>query len=351
MDSFFASVEVREDERLKNLPVIIGADPKGGVGRGVVSTCSYEARRYGIHSAMPVQTAYRLCPDAVFLPVNMPLYRQVSKNIMNIIKKYSEKIEQVSIDEAYLDLGHIEDFSAAEEISQEIRNAIFEKENITCSVGISPSKVVSKVASDFKKPNGLTVVRPEEVSSFLNPMPIGKIPGAGKKTQDILKKAGIITIKDLLEYDIQSLISLIGRHAADLKIYASGIDKREVLQRDSQKSIGRERTYQKDTRDREAIIATVGKICDEIREKVASKKIHFRTVTIKIRYSGFITHTKSVTLRRYSADTENLFSLAIKLMNNYLDSKTPVRLVGVSVSNFESPKTIQKKLFDFSDQN
>ncbi|MBN2733641.1 MAG: DNA polymerase IV [Methanomicrobiaceae archaeon] len=348
MDSFFASVEVREDEMLRNLPVIIGADPKGGIGRGVVSTCSYEARKYGIHSAMPVQIAYRLCPGAVFLPVNMPLYKEVSKSVMNIIKKYSDKFEQVSIDEGYLDLTHLSSFEAAEQVAKEIKKDIFDSEKITCSIGLAPSKVVSKIASDFKKPDGLTVVRPGNISSFLNPMPVGKIPGVGKRTQDILKTAGIITVKDLLEYDIQGLISLIGRHAADLKIYASGTDKREVLQRGFQKSIGRERTYQTDTRDREAIIATVEKICDEIKEKIASKKIHFKTITVKIRYAGFITHTKSVTLRHYTEDTEKLFSLAIKLINEYPEDKTPVRLVGVSVSNFESSKTIQKKIFDFT---
>ena len=351
MDSFFASVEMRENPKLKGLPVVIGADPKGGYGRGVVSTCSYEARKYGVHSAMPVSAAYRLCPKAVFLPVNMPLYKETSRNVMNIIRKYSDKSEQVSIDEAYLDLSHLKTFSAAEDMAEEIKNEILLNEKITCSIGISPSKIVSKIASDFKKPAGLTVIRPEEVSSFLNPMHIGKIPGVGKKTQEILIQAKIITIEDLLLYDIQSLISLIGRHAADLKRYASGIDKRCVLERKSQKSIGRERTYLKDTKNRQAIFDTTRIICNEIKETLNSKKIHFRTVTVKIRYTGFITHTRSQTLQHYTTDTDILYNMAVKLISGHLDEKTPVRLIGVSVSNFESSMSIQKKIFDFSDSD
>lgn len=347
MDSFFASVEIRERPDLKGKPVIIGADPKGGNGRGVVSTCSYEARRFGVHSAMPVSIAYRKCPDGIFLPVNMPLYKKTSKNIMDILREYSEKFEQVSVDEGYLDLTHIGSFEEAEKIAEEIKTRVLLSEDITCSVGIGPSKVVSKIASDYQKPNGLTIVRPEEVSSFLNPMPIGKIPGIGKKTQEILSNAHIKTVTDLVDYDIQKLISLVGRHAADMKLLASGIDNRPVLKREEQKSTGRETTFQTDTKDEIRILDTALNICDEIFQIISSKKLRFRTVTVKIRYSGFITHTRSKSLPRHTTDLQTLKDTASSLISENLDTKLPVRLIGVSVSAFDSQETVQMQIYDF----
>ncbi|MDD4126256.1 MAG: DNA polymerase IV [Methanomicrobium sp.] len=351
MDSFFASVEVRENPTLNGLPVIIGADPKDGIGRGVVSTCSYEARKFGVHSAMPVQTAYRLCPEGIFLPVNMPLYRNVSKNVMDILREYSDKFEQVSIDEGYLDLTHLNSFEAAEQVAKEIKADIFDKEKITCSIGLAPSKVVSKIASDFKKPDGLTIVLQDKVSSFLNPMPIGKIPGIGKKTQKILFDAGVATVKDLINFDIQRLISLLGRHAADLKLLASGTDNRCVEERDEQKSTGREITFQNDTKDRQLISDTVSEICNNITGVISSKKRRFKTITLKIRYEGFITHTRSLTLPRHTFDGAILNETALTLLYENLEEAKPVRLIGVSVSGFDSQTSIQMQICDFESGN
>lgn len=347
MDSFFASVEVREDSKLKGLPVIIGADPKKGTGRGVVSTCSYEARKFGVHSAMPVSTAYRLCPKGIFMPVNMPLYKKTSESIMDILREYSDKFEQVSVDEGYLDLSHLKDYSLAEKAAEEIRERIAKTEKLTCSVGIGTSKIVAKIASDFKKPDGLTVIHPEDVSSFLNPMQIGKIPGIGKKTQRILSDAGITTVKDLLNFDTQRLMSIIGRHAPDLKLLASGVDNRSVEEREEQKSTGRETTFQNDTDDRQFISDTVCRICTDIAGTISEKKIRFKTVTIKIRYSGFITHTRSKTLQRHTFDCEILKETALKLLSENLDEAKHIRLIGVFVSGFDSSKSIQTVLPDF----
>ncbi|MBP2133879.1 DNA polymerase IV (DinB-like DNA polymerase) [Methanomicrobium sp. W14] len=347
MDCFYASVEVRENQKLRGLPVIIGADPKGGDGRGVVSTCSYEARDYGVHSAMPISTAYRMCPKGIFLPVNFSLYKKVSESVMEILRKYSDKFEQVSIDEAYLDLSCKGSFSDAEKTAKEIKERIFQKERITCSAGIGPSKVVAKIASDFQKPDGVTVVRPEEVTSFLNPMPIGKIPGIGKKTSKILSGAGISTVRDLLDYDIQKLISLLGRHAADLKEIASGNDTRDVRKRESRKSIGKEKTYSSDTKDKDLILKTAEQICSEVKKAVSSRKIRFRTVTVKIRYAGFITNTRSKTLVRHTFDSSVIDENAKELISKYLDTTKPVRLIGVSVSGFDSPKSIQTTMSEY----
>ncbi len=347
MDSFFASVEIRDNPSLKGLSVIIGADPMKGSGRGVVSTCSYEARRYGIHSAMPVQTAYRLCPDAIFLPVNMLLYKKVSKNVMDILRHYSDKFEQVSIDEGYLDLSFLKDFAAAEAVAKEIKKKILLSEKITCSIGIGHSKVIAKIASDYKKPDGLTVVYPNDAASFLNPMPVGKIPGAGKKTQEILKNAGIRTVEELLSYDIQKLISLLGRHAAGLKMLASGNDNSPVEDRDEQKSSGREITFPDDTKDSLLIESTAEEICSDIIKTISSKKIRFKSVTLKIRYAGFITHTRSRTLARHTDDLKILKSTALSLISENIDRNKPVRLIGISVSAFESQNTTQMQICDF----
>ena len=197
MDSFFASVEVSRRPVLAGKPVVVGADPKAGMGRGVVSTCSYEARTYGIHSAMPISKAYQNCPHAVFLPVNFPLYTAVSRNIMAILHHFGGTIQQVSIDEAFIDLTHLGSFAAAEQIALRIKAAVVREEGITCSVGVGPSRIVAKIASDWKKPDSLTVVRPEKVAGFLSPLPIRKIPGIGEKSGAILNAMGIESIAEL----------------------------------------------------------------------------------------------------------------------------------------------------------
>ena len=338
MDSFFASVEMRENFELRGKPVIIGADPRNGSGRGVVSTCSYEARKYGVHSAMPVSKAYMLCPQGIFLPVNMPLYREVSHNVMEILREYSDKFEQVSIDEAYLDVSHLGSFAAAEILAEEIQRRIKSHERLTCSVGVGKSKVVAKIASDFRKPAGITIVPAEKSEEFLRPLPIGKVPGIGKKSQKVLTDAGIVTVGDLLDFDVQKLISILGRHAADLKEFAAGNDSREVEERDGQKSVGRERTYQEDTKDMTKILETVGFICTEVHRVISSNALLFRTVTVKIRYTGFITKTRSVTLPRSTNDVDLMYETAVALINANLDREKAVRLIGVYVSNFDSLK-------------
>ena len=349
MDSFFASVEMRENFELRGKPVIIGADPRNGSGRGVVSTCSYEARKYGVHSAMPVSKAYMLCPQGIFLPVNMPLYREVSHNVMEILREYSDKFEQVSIDEAYLDVSHLGSFDAAEIVAEEIQRRIKSHERLTCSVGIGKSKVVAKIASDFKKPAGITVVPAEKSEEFLRPLPIGKVPGIGKKGQKVLTDAGIKTVGDLLDCDIQRLISILGRHAPEMKEFAAGNDSREVEERDGQKSVGRERTYQEDTKDMSKILETVGFICGEVHKVVSSNELYFRTVTVKIRYSGFITKTRSFTLPQSTNDTDVMYDTAVALINANIDRERAVRLIGVYVSNFDCRRGHQTKIPDWLD--
>jgi DNA polymerase IV (DinB-like DNA polymerase) len=213
MDSFFASIEVRERPELKGLPVVVGSDPKGGSGRGVVSTCSYEARKYGIHSAMPISQAYKLCPSAAFVPVNMKLYAGVSSNVMEILKGFSEKFQQVSVDEAYLIPGpEIRNFEEAAIYALRIKDEVKRQERITCSVGAGPNKLISKIASGYKKPDGLTLVRPEDVRDFLFPLNVSKIPGIGEKTTESLKVIGITKVEELANCDVQPAIPVLNEN-------------------------------------------------------------------------------------------------------------------------------------------
>lgn len=251
MDAFFASVELRERPELAGLPVVVGADPRKGKGRGVVCTCSYEAREYGIHSAMPVSQAYKLCPDASFLPVNIRLYVQVSDNVMEIMKGYAEKFQQYSIDEAFLvPKPEIQSYEEAAVIAMRIKDEIKRQERITCSVGVAPNKIIAKVASKVQKPDGLTVVRPEEVRDFLFPLNVTKIPGIGEKTTEAFKLMGINKVEELANCDIQRLTERFGKMGLWLKQVANGNDDSEVKDWDTAvKSISRSRTFGEDTDD------------------------------------------------------------------------------------------------------
>ncbi len=292
MDSFYASVEIREHPDLSGQPVVVGADPRGGHGRGVVSTASYEARKFGIHSAMPISQAYRLCPDAIFITPHFDLYDQTSSRIMAILALYSERIEQVSIDEAYIDITPLGSYEKAEEAAIRIKREIMEKEQLTCSVGIGPSKVVAKIASDYKKPDGLTVVRPQEVEAFLFSLPTGRIPGIGKKTARELHEMGIENIGDLAHADIQRLRSRFGRWGVVMQRLAYGEDEREVEHRDTARSISRETTFPEDTGEIGLILAVLDDLVRDVHQSMRDEGYMARTVTVKVRYEDFQTRRR-----------------------------------------------------------
>jgi DNA polymerase IV (archaeal DinB-like DNA polymerase) len=334
MDSFYASVEMRENPELKGKPVVIGADPRQGTGRGVVSTCSYEARAFGIRSAMPISQAFVLCPHAIFLPPHFPRYAKASDEVMAILRSHALPFQQVSIDEAFLDVSARGNYLNATDFAVQIRNDIRTLLGLTCSVGIAPTKVVAKIASDVNKPDGLTVVEPENLVSFLGPMPVRKIPGVGRKSEAELFDMGIRTIKDLTEYDIQVLIARFGRSAIALQSVTSGIDDDMVKERDGVKSVSRETTFSEDTLDEQVIAATIDELARDVCRNLADESLRCRTVTVKVRYQGFVTKTKARTLLHYSDDPNTVCSCAHSLLRDVFDGR-PIRLLGIRLSSFE----------------
>ena len=345
MDSFFASVEVREHPNLreKALCVVMGFDPT--LRRGVVSTCSYEARKSGVHSAMPVGQAHKLCPDCAFLPVNMELYKTASANGMSILRGFSEKFEQVSIDEAYLVPVNISNFDDAVLCAHKIKDEIKQQEEITCSVGIGPNKLVAKIASGFQKPDGLTVVRSENVRDFLFPLPVSVIPYIGKKTTEVLKEMGINKVEELANFKVQALSERFGKMGILMKQRANGIDFEEIEEREGVKSISRHITFDKDVDDPDKIAKSVDKLADSVHENLTKNNYLFKTVTIVVRLNNFSTFTRSKSVQVWTSDVNIIKNIAMELIEEFDDKK--LRLVGVGVTKLRTRDKKQMLIIDF----
>jgi DNA polymerase IV (DinB-like DNA polymerase) len=334
MDSFYASVEMQAHPELRNKPVVIGADPKQGRGRGVVSTCSYEARAFGIRSAMPVSQAFVLCPHAVYLPPDFALYSKISEEVMAILRSCGFRFQQVSIDEAFLDVSPLGSFHEAAGLAEQVQATIMTKLGLSCSIGIGQSKLVAKIASDFKKPGGLTVVEPAGTQDFLAPLVVRKIPGVGKKAELALHELGIRTIGGLAAYDVRKLIAEFGRGAVALHETALGIDGSDVEEHLDVRSISREITFDMDTDDPEFIAMTMDALTEEVYSGLVQEDLRFRTLTIKVRYQGFITRTRARTLSHFTRKKEILQTCAHSLLKEMIEDKK-VRLLGIRLSSFE----------------
>ncbi len=348
MDSFFASVEVREHPEYAGRPVIVGADPKGGLGRGVVSAASYEARSFGVYSGMPISHAYQCCPDAIFTSPHFALYTRASKAVMEILKRFSESIEQVSIDEAFLDLSYTGSYEAAKEKAIEIKWTIRLEEGLSCSIGIAPGRALAKIATDYSKPDGLVIVDPDSAASFLAPLPVEKIPGIGKKSSKILHDLGIFTIGQLAQGNIQQLISLFGRSAVTIQHIARGIDQSGIEIHGYSRSVSREMTYDEDTLDSSLLMVTLDSMAEDLVSTLSSEGLRFRTVTIKIRYQGFMTLTRARTLEKPSGELRIVRNTAHQLFLN-LSPDRPVRLIGLKLSGLQAGNTNQKRIDDYLD--
>ncbi|HXG52073.1 MAG TPA: DNA polymerase IV [candidate division Zixibacteria bacterium] len=349
MDAFYAAVEERYNPALRGLPVVVGADPKGGRGRGVVTTANYAARRYGIHSALPISRAWRLAeaarrrgePAAVFVRPNFPLYAEVSTRIMEILARAADSFEEASIDEAYLDLSSLGSFEAAAERMKALKAEIREKEGLGCSVGIGPNKLVAKIASGHQKPDGLTVVRPEEVQAFLDPLPVRAIPGIGPKSEAFLRQRKINTVNDLRQIPEATLSDWFGKWGRKLFEKARGIDDSAVSNEWTPKSIGEQETFERDTRS----IAFVAERLDGMAQRVVSRLrargfSGFRTLTLTVRFSDFETRNRSRSVKEgFSAvddeeATGRVKREALKLLLPFFDAREnprgkAIRLVGL----------------------
>ena len=346
MDAFFASVEQRDRPEYKGKPVVVGAPPDQ---RGVVAACSYEARRFGIHSAMPSREAGRLCPHAIFLPPNMRRYAEVSRQIGKIFERFTPLVESVSIDEAFLDVtGARSLFGDGPAIARLIQKAIRDETGLTGSVGVAPNKFLAKLASDLNKPNGLTVVPddPAGLAAFLAPLPVGRLWGVGDKTQRLLESAGIRTIGDLRRMSGERLAALVGREAArHFARLARGEDDRDVELESEEKSISREHTFPEDASDREDIRKILVDLVEDVGTRLRAAGKYAGLARLKLRWKGFQTITRQKPFPQPACDDFTLRQHAESLFENEELIK-PVRLIGFGVSNLRTTPSHQLALFD-----
>jgi len=336
LDAFFVSVEQVLNPELQGKPVVVGGKPDR---RGVVASASYEARVFGLHAGMPLAIAYRLCPQAIFIEGGFPKYRDASQRFMAILADFSPFLEPVSLDEAYLDVTGFESIHGSiQQMATAIKQRIKDELGLCASVGIAGGKIVAKVASELSKPDGLLVVADGEERSFLAPLPITKLPGIGKKTERILRGLGIDTIGNLSAMPLSTLKSHFGTSGELLHRYASGIDDRKVELPGAAKSISRETTFGKDTRDRSVLKATLRYLSERVGTDLRQRGKQAKCVTLKLRYADFTTITRRHTLRQSGNSDQTIFDTGLQLLKiTLLQEKQPVRLIGIGVSNLVEP--------------
>jgi DNA polymerase-4 len=347
LDAFFAAVEQRDNPLLKGKPVVVGADPKEGQGRGVVSTCSYEARKYGIHSAMPISLAYKLCSSAVFLPVDFDKYLKVSGEVFKILEDFTPDVEPVSIDEAFLDItGSFHLFGTPYKVGQQLKEKIQSNVHLTASVGIAPIKMLAKIASDYCKPDGLLEITPDKVFEFLWPLSIDKLWGVGPKTQEALNRLGIKTVGDLAHSSLAALEKHFGENGRHLYDLANGRDPREVKEADGAKSVSHEHTFEKDTSVREEIKRIFLFLSEQVSRRLRKNGLKGKTLTLKVRLKGFKTYTHSFTFPERTNHADVIFKKAREIFEkSYPDPSTQFRLIGVRLTHFED-LYVQDSLFE-----
>lgn len=334
MDAFYAAVEQRDDPSLRGKPVVVGGLPGG---RGVVATASYEARKFGIRSAMAIATAVRLCPKAVFLKPNFAKYKAASQAVMSILKHYCDLVETVSLDEAYLDATTNRfNVTSAGVLAQAIQEHIFSVTGLTASAGVGPNKLIAKIASDYKKPSGITVVAPSHAQIFLSPLAVGKIPGVGKTTAARLHEMGIIKINDLLSLSEQALTLEFGSFGKSLYEMARGIDSRQVKINERSKTVSAENTFSKDLITRSELQQQIEALSQEVARRLKRKGLYGRTIQLKVKFSDFTNITRAHTHSSAIQDAGDIARHANELLKDGVTLHTSVRLLGVGVSSLSS---------------
>jgi DNA polymerase-4 len=343
MDCFYAAVHMRDDPSLAGRPVVIGGDP---AGRGVVAAASYEARKYGIHSAMPAARARRLCAHAVFLPPDFARYSAESELIFALFGSYTPLVQTVSLDEAYLDVtDHLGTFGSATALARDIRRRVRDERRLTVSIGVAPNRLVAKIASDFGKPDGLTVVPPAKVLDFLAPLPVRRLHGVGPATEAALAEMGIATVADLRQRSLAELAERFGRHGEWLHQSARGEDERPVEVGRERKSLGSETTFREDLSDLAALDEVLRDLAEEVAQGLARRGLAARTVSVKVRYGDFTTVTRSRTLPWPVAGAGEISRHACALLRQTEAGGRPVRLLGVTASGFAQGAGPQLELF------
>ncbi len=347
MDAFFASVEVREDAALAGRPVVVGAAPRGGRGRGVVAAASYEAREFGIHSAMPISEAWRRCPEAVWLRPRLGLYAQVSERIFRVLGRYTDLVEPLSLDEAFLDVtASAALFGDGVEIARRIRAELEERERLTASVGVASSKFLAKLASDLEKPDGLVVVPVGGEREFLAPLGVERLWGAGPRTQQRLHAMGLARIGQVAAARPELLTEAFGdARGRHLRRLARGVDDRAVVPDRERKSLGREVTFRADVADREVVESTLLGLCEQVARRLRRHGLAGSTVAVKLRWEGFETVTRQATLEAAVHTTERIWPEARRLLRDADRPRRRVRLVGVTLSGLVAADARQLSLF------
>lgn len=347
MDAFFASVEQRDDPKLRGQPVIVGAPP---TQRGVVCAASYEARKFGVRSALPSATAGRLCPKGIFVRPRMDAYREESHRIMEIIASTGAVVEQMSVDEAYIDVSAVcqaEDADSslllALPLARELKHQILSERQLTATIGIASNKLLAKIASDHQKPDGLTVITDQEKVSFLRTMPVRTLYGVGKVTEQTLNKAGVATIGDLQDYP-GDLRALVGSFGPKLKQFAFGEDDRPLEIGDEIKSISGEETFLKDTDDRKILRACLKEQAADISARLKHKRLGAHTIQVKVRYTDFTTLTRQISVEEPLTEANDIYRLGCFLLGREKLVSRPLRLLGLGVSNLREPTTRQLAL-------
>lgn len=343
MDCFYAAVHMRDDPSLRGKPVIIGGRPES---RGVVAAASYEVRRFGVHSAMPSSRAKRLCPDAIFIPPDFRRYSRESEKIFAIYRELTPIVQAVSIDEAYLDVSdYLSEAGSATAVAREIRRRVREERGLTVSVGVGPNRLIAKIASDFDKPDGLTVVPPGKVQAFLDPLPVRRLHGVGPATERALAEIKVQTVAELRAVPLEDLIERFGKHGRILYEFSRGIDDRPVETHQERKSLGTENTYAKDLTDFAEMEAEVDRMAQEVATSLERRGLSGCTVTLKVRYEDFTTVTRSRTFAMPVGEAADIAACARDLLRRTEAPSRPVRLIGVTASNLVRERISQLRLF------
>ncbi len=344
MDAFYASVEQRDTPELQGKPVIVAGTPEM---RGVVCAASYEARKFGIHSAMPTRRAIKLCPHAIVLPVRMERYVEISHRIHNIFQQFTSEIEPISLDEAFLDVtGSIKLFGSAEKIATDIKRQIKDQLGLIASVGIAPNKFLAKLASDLDKPDGFVIITEENKQKILDPLSVAKIWGIGKTTEQVLKSKGIYTIRQIREAPLKVIKNIFGSQTQEILELANGIDNRKVESSGEAKSLSTEQTFAKDISERDTLLSILLNQVEDIAYRLRKNNLAARTITLKLRYSNFRTITRSVSFENPTNTTQILWEQAKQIFVNWHNkSAGALRLMGFGVSNLQKAGTGQLLLF------